>query len=234
MNLYQKVLLTLFIPVSLIIIALDYIFPSQYFVDIIKFATMAALLLASLYIKKKYNEQLLLLLALFFAVTGDFFLVLLEHFLSFSWPMAIFFFTLAYISLSVVFSKVKYHGPMLLVLNVLPILTLIFPVIYLSYHKISGPILPLGIIFIVALSFMAWSAIKSLFGSYYSTGSAKLMAAAGLLILICDCSVILSQFGPACPHYLTLLLKTITWGTWIPAWTLVAVLIAEDNLVSAK
>lgn len=234
MTSYQKFLLSVFIPVTPLIIALDYVFPSQFFVDIIKFSTIAVLFLFSLYIRKRYNEQLLLLLALFFAVSGDFFFVLLDRFLSISWPIGIVSFSISYFLLTVVFSKANSLVRIQLILTAVPVLSLVLPVIYLSYHEVSAHILPVGIIFITVLSLMTWSAIKTLFGSYYSTQSAKLMAASGFLILICDSSVILSQFGPACPHFITLLLKSITWAAWIPAWTIIAVLIGEDKLLNER
>lgn len=233
MNLYQKLLLAVFIPVTLVIITLDYIFPSQFFVDIIKFATMTALLLASLYVKKRYNEQLLLLLSLLLAVSGDLLFVLLKDLLAFSLPIGVSFFTISYISLIAVFSKAKFHDPLML-LTAVPVLSLVLPVAYVSYNKVDDRILPFGIIFIVVLSFMTWSAVKTLFGRYYSAGSAKLMAAAGFMILICDCSVILSLFGPEGFQYFKTVLKSIIWGAWIPAWTLIAVLIGEDKLLAEK
>lgn len=233
MNLYQKGLLCLFIPVTLIIIALDYIFPKQYSVEIIKFMTMAALLLASLYVKKRYNEQLLLLLALFFAVSGDLFFVLLESLQTYSKPIGIICFSIAYISLTTVFSKGNSLTPVQTILTAFPILALIIPVCYNSYSKVSGLILPIGIIFTIILSYMAWSALKAPFRCYFSRRAAVIIVIAGLLIIICDCSVILSMFAPSFYCY-RLILKAITWGAWIPAWTLIAVLIAEDNLVNEK
>ncbi|MCL5057794.1 MAG: hypothetical protein M1130_07340 [Actinobacteria bacterium] len=61
---------------------------------------------------------------------------------------------------------------------------------------------------------------------------AYLSLLAGLLILISDIGVANNVFNPAYSSIIVPWLQNIIWGTYIPAWTLMAVNIAENRLLA--
>jgi hypothetical protein len=71
----QKILIAIYFPITLLIFILDNIYPQENIVLYIKYATMITLFLSGLTIKKKFFEQKLMALSLFFLVIADFFLV---------------------------------------------------------------------------------------------------------------------------------------------------------------
>lgn len=75
MNNTQRSLLAIFIPMTILIIIFDNIFPRENMVNYIRYAIIIALFIVSISIKKKFHEQMLMALSFFFVVIADFFLV---------------------------------------------------------------------------------------------------------------------------------------------------------------
>lgn len=232
MNSKQKVLLSIFLPLSALIVILDNVFPGADMVNYFKFATVCAVFLASLKIAKRYREQVVLNVAVFFAVVGDFFLNLCSTVPELAVrvvPFGISGFLLAYILLIVVFHK-KYSASWKELLAAVPVLAVFIPNLIILHPYVSGYMLWGTLLFGLVLCFMAWTSIGAMFRGYFRMEVSWRVALAGYLMFISDMGVANSLFNPAFAGHFVPWLENIIWGAYVPAWTLIAVTIAEDEL----
>ncbi len=232
MNRKQRALLSIFLMITALIVALDNFFPGDPAVNRFKFGTMLALFLSTLVIKKNCREQIILNVAVFFMVVGDFFLDFCEPFPDLGWkvvPLGMLGFMMAYILLIAAYRKNFSVGPRELLASV-PLLAVSIPSLLALLPQFSRSFLPGIAIFGVVLFFMAWLSVSALFSGRYRRGVAWRIALSGFLILVSDVAVAHSLFNPAYAGQFIPWLKNIIWGTFIPAWTLIAVNIAEDCL----
>ncbi|MEQ8153695.1 MAG: hypothetical protein ABRQ25_02200 [Clostridiaceae bacterium] len=65
MNNSQRIILSVYLPVTMMLLILDNVYPEQDFVRIIKYTVIITLFVSSLSVKKKYKEQKLMTLSLF-------------------------------------------------------------------------------------------------------------------------------------------------------------------------
>ena len=63
----QRILIAIYFPITLLIVILDNIYPEENMVLYLKYATMITLFLSAVTIKKKFYEQKLMALSLFFS-----------------------------------------------------------------------------------------------------------------------------------------------------------------------
>lgn len=75
MNNTQRVLLSIYLPITFLILILDNVFPGVNIVWYIKYTIIITLFLSAASMKKKFKEQNIMTLSLFFVVLADFFLV---------------------------------------------------------------------------------------------------------------------------------------------------------------
>ena len=234
MNSTQRKLLYTFLPMTLVIVLLDNLLSGATLVNYVKYATIIALFLFTLGIKKKHLEQLYANIAIFFIVVADFFLVFCDTLPGIRDKLAILgvlAFLFAYLFLILAFHKsFKVGGRELLA--ALLVLILYVPNYINLWPHATGLMFYGGTFFSIVLCYMAWTCICTLFRYHYKPGVAFRIALAGCLMLISDIGVAQSFFNPAFQHQFNPLLASIIWATYIPAWTLIATTIAEDNLLA--
>lgn len=232
MNRRQRILLSVFLTLTAAIVLLDNIFPGASMVNCFKFATIAAILLATLSFRKRYREQIILNVAVFFAVVGDFFLNLcsaIPQLAAKAVPFGIAGFFLAYLLLIAVFHRKPGPGWKEL-LAAVPVLGVFIPNFMVLHSHVDGWLKWGAIVFSFILCFMSWTAIGTTFRGYYGLRSSCFMALAGYMMFVSDMGVANSLFNPAYAGQFVPWLENIIWGTFIPAWTLIAVVIAGEDM----
>lgn len=231
MNKTQKVLLAVYLPVTALILILDRYMPAAVPVYYFKFAAITSLFITATFIKKTCRPQVLLNLSLFFIVIADFFLVFAETIPSLkghTFLLGMGGFMAAYLLLIAVFRKHSKTGPCRPV-AAFPVLTVFLPVFAVLVQHINGLMLWAALLFSAVLCVMAWSAIATLCSGCYSPKASRLMAAAGFLAFICDMGVALAHFHPLFAGRFVPWLENIIWAAYVPAWTLIVLLIAEKG-----
>ena len=232
MNPAQKVLLWVFLPITALIVLLDNLHPGVAGVNYFKFAVIASLFLSALALRNRYREQVKLTAAVFFAVAGDFFLNFcstLPKLADRVMPYGELAFLFAYLLIIGVFAKGFRIGPKELFAAV-PVLGVFIPNLAVLSHHISRPHFLGALLFGLVLAFMAWVSACATFSGCYRPDVSRCMALAGLLIFISDTALAHSLFNPEFAGHFVPWLKNIIWGAYVPAWTLVVVIIAEDRL----
>ncbi|KJS13773.1 MAG: hypothetical protein VR67_03225 [Peptococcaceae bacterium BRH_c8a] len=233
MNNTQKKLLYTFLPMTVIIILLDILSHGDIKVGYVKYATIITLFLATLVVRKRYQEQKIMNIAVFFIIVGDFFLVFCDTFPEISGKVhifGIFGFLVAYLFLILAFHKNFRVGWKELFAGI-PVLAIFIPNYFILFPYVSGLMFYGGTLFSVILCYMAWVSICTMLRCYYSPRISRCIALAGYLMLICDIGVSQSLFNPAFANQFNPWLACLIWGSYVPAWTLIAVTIAEDNLL---
>ena len=229
----QKILLAVFLFMTMIILILDNLFPGDSPVYYIKYGTVVSLFVVALAIRKRYREQVIMNLALFFAAVGDFFL----NFCNVNPALAVKVvpfgmagFTLSYLLLIAAWLKNFKPGVWELVAAI-PVLGVYIPVFITLVPYVRGAMFYAAVLFGIVLCFMAWTSISTLFGGYYSSKVSHRTALAGYLIFLSDIAVAFVLFHPAFAGTFVPWLENIIWLTYIPAWTLIVTTIAEEDLV---
>ena len=78
MNRVQRIILMFYLPLTLLILLLDRLYPGENLVSYVKYSVVVSMFLWAAVLHKKYPEQGQLSLALFFTAAADFFLVYLN------------------------------------------------------------------------------------------------------------------------------------------------------------
>ncbi|CAH2213773.1 lysoplasmalogenase family protein [Tepidibacter aestuarii] len=233
MNNIQRVLLSIYLPITIFILILDNLYPGENLVSYIKFSTIITLFLVALRIKKKYYEQKFLNLSIFFIVIADFFLVFCNTIPELS-RRVVFYgiigFMLAYLSLIIAFQKNFKIGSGEL-LAIVPVLGIFIPIFVKLYPYVPGAMFYGVIIFGLVLCYMVWTSISTLFRGYFTPKISRYVALSGFLMLVCDMGVANELFNPAFAGQFVPWLKNIIWVSYIPAWTLIVYILADDNLL---
>lgn len=231
MNTMQKRLLIIYLPLTFIILILDHIYPNIKMILRIKYIIMVTLFLSSIIAKKKFHEQKIMALSLFFLVIGDFFLVFyytLDLKMDLS-PIGALSFLCAYICLIIAYHKNFKIDIKEIFAGIFISIILIYIFFSLSPY-VHGFIFVGSLIFSLVLSFMTWTGICTLFRNYFTRKISKLIATSSILMFICDIGVAFSRFYPIYSKPFIPWLQNIIWITYIPGWTLLAVIIADDTL----
>lgn len=233
MNNTQRILLAIYIPLTFLIILFHNICPKENMVFYLKYTIMISLFLSALIIKKKFNEQKLMALSLFFLVVADFFLVFvssidkLDTDLS---PVGAAGFLFAYLCLIVAYQKNFKLGKAEITTAVAILIIFLYIGISLKPY-VKGVTLMGALIFGVVLCYMTWTSICTIFRRYFNQKTAWLIALSGILMFICDIGVAFSRFYPLYSKIYVPWLANLIWATYIPGWTLLAVIISEENLL---
>lgn len=236
MNNIQRALLAIYLPLTLLFLVLDNLYPGESFVSYIKFATIITLFLVAFCIKKKYKEQKLMTLAILFVTIGDFFLVYCRNIKELSnivVPFGMLGFMVAYLSLILAFQK-NFKIGLGELLALVPVLGIFIPNCIVLYPYITGSIFYGVTIFSLVICYMTWTTISTLFRGYYNPIVSRYIALSGFLMLICDLGVANSLFNPAFAGKFIPWLKNIIWGAYVPAWTLIVFIIATEDLFKQK
>lgn len=227
----QRILLAIYLPITVLILILDNLYPGVHIVKYIKYTIILTLFFAVISIQKRYREQKILALSYFFIIIADFFFGISRILDNLKINLSLFGivgFLLAYLCLIYVYQK-NFKVDIEEIMAVIPIL-LIFLYICISLKPyVKGPVLIGTIIFGFILCYMTWSAICTVFRGYFSTKTSILIALSGSLMFICDIGVAFTLFHPYYSKVFVPWLNNIIWAAYIPGWTLLAVIISEEN-----
>jgi len=230
MNNSQRILLAVYLPLTVLILIFDNLYPASDTVRYLKFTTMFTLFLAVMVVKKNTREQRIMTWAYFFLVLADFFMVLLTTFDTLNIYLEALGgigFLIAYLFLIVALQK-NFRFGRAEIIAAIPIAA-VFLTIYFLLEPYLSVVFSVGVfIFELALCYMTWTAVCTLFRNYYNLKVARWIAAGAILILICDMAVVLSVFLPQYPSFLPWV-ENIVWGAYVPGWTLLAVVINDEN-----
>lgn len=91
-----------------------------------------------------------------------------------------------------------------------------------------GPMVGGGIAIGLMLSLTATAMVSTLYRGYFSQWAARLIAAAGSLMFASDLLEAGAIYHPALRGF-RLWKENLIWGTYVPAWTMLLLLLAEDR-----
>jgi len=228
----QKITLSTFLPLTLLILLLDRLYPGADLVNYVKYATMLSLFFWAARQKKKYPEQKTLNRALFFVIVADFFFVYCDTIPALKdrvVPLGVASFTIAYLYLIRACQKnfrcrwAEALAAAFILSIYLPFYLFLFP--YVQGWKFYGLSL-----FGLVLTYMSWTALCTLFRGYYSLRAALCLALAGIFILLSDLGVGLAITHPDYYGVFVPWLVNWIWAFYVPAWTLIVLVIAEEQL----
>ncbi len=230
MNNAQRVLLSVYLPLTVFILILDNFFTGYDLVQYVKYITVVTLYLAAQWVNKIGNEQQLMSLALLCVAIADLFLVLLPTITGFDYTVAgSAGFAAAYLCL-IGANRKNYRigvgeviSAILLVSISLAVLATL-PLSEIPVWKLVG-VLCFGVI----LNYMAWTSICTIFRRYYRIKIALLLAISAILMLVSDLAVAYVHFNLQYTALYQPWMQNVVWAAYIPAWTLLAVVISEDN-----
>lgn len=233
MNSEQNFILKIYLFLTAVIIVLDNILPNHFAVNYFKFTVVLTLFPVALLVGKSFREQWILVFAVFLMVLGDFFLTLcaaLPEPTEDAGILGVISFLMSYLSLLGVFLKGCKKCPEQY-LALIPVLALLLPACWAVLPHVAARLLPGALIFALALGYMSWAAIGTLFSDYYSPAVSLRFALAGCLILISDIGVANRLFNPEYGQHFVWWLQNIVWGAYIPAWTLIVINVADERLL---
>jgi len=233
MNKIQKILLAIYLPMTLLILIIDNIYPKEDMVLYLKYSTMITLFLSAIKMKKKFREQKVMTLSLFFLVVADFFLVFINTIDNFNIDLSfvgVVGFLFAYLCLIVAYQKNFGVGKGEITTAILIVIGFICIIISLQPY-VKGLMFVGILIFGLVLCYMTWTSICTIFRNYFKPKLARLIAISGVLMFICDIGVAFSRFHPLYLKGYMPWLPYIIWGTYIPGWTILAIIISEKNLL---
>lgn len=231
MSSIQRAIMAVYFPFTIFFVFADNYYPANNLVRLIKFLTMLTLFIAALSITKKYKEQKILTIAALFAVLGDFFLGFGERILSIhslDAPLGMLSFMISYLFLVAALQK-NFSLSQKNLMAFLPV-TLVYLPVYLNLSSyVKGPMFVAASIFGLVLCYMCWTSICCLYRGYFTQKVSWFLVVSGCLIFISDLAVANALFNPLFKDQFVPVLQNIIWVTFIPAWTLILVTIAEEN-----
>lgn len=201
---------------------------------IVKYAVIGSIFVASRFLPRPTADHRWLAAALACLFVGDFFLILLGTLPGFSpdqTPVKVggmAGFLAAYLCLlGAYWRRVGWRRAESLLL--LPVMGALAPVAVLLLPHLDGAMRVWALVFTAFLALMAWSALCTVPRGYYATAVARRFAIAGYLMFLSDLAVGMSFFYPGL-HRNQPWLGTFIWITYVPAWALIVVNLAEPNL----
>jgi len=236
MNNMQRSLLAIYLPITVLILIFDNIYPTEDMVQYLKYTIMITLFLSSISIEKRFREQKIMVLALFFLVIADYFLVFSTTLNNFNIDLLSFGvvgFLFSYLCLIVAYHKNFKIGNEEIMSGIL--IVIIFAYVFISLHPYVKGFMLIGVpIFGIVLCYMTWTGICTLFRNYFNLKVSRVIAISSILMFICDIGVAFSVFHPVYSKISVPWLQNIIWAAYIPGWTLLAVIISEKNLLKDK
>ena len=233
MNNTQRILLAIYLPLTILILFLDRNYSSEEIIIFLKYTIIVTLFLASIIVEKNYYEQKFMSLAFFFVVFADFFLVFCDTLVymqrAFE-PIGALGFLFSYLCLIKVYKKNLKIRKEEIIVAIPLVIIFIYSIVVLRPY-INGIMFIGALIFGIVLCLMVWISIVTIFSRYYSKNISLLIALSGILMFICDMAVAFSRFHPLFSETYRIFIVNVIWTSYIPGWTLLAVIINEDELL---
>ena len=205
---------------------------------IVKYAVIGSLFVASRFLPRPTADHRWLAAAVACLFAGDFFLILLGTLPGFAPDQVVVKvggmvgFLAAYLCLlgaywrRVGWSRAEW-------LRLLPVVGVLVPVAVVLLPHVGGAMRVWALVFTAFLALMAWSALCTVPRGHYARPVARRFAVAGCLMFLSDLAVGLSFFYPGL-HRNQPWLGTFIWITYVPAWALIVVNLAEPRLTRAR
>lgn len=231
MNMRQNKLLMTYLPMTLVIVFLDLILEEEQTMWLVKYLVVLSLFLWAFFLGKKTRDQERLGLSLLFVAVGDAFLYLpmaLGYGESVFIPYGMMMFLLAYGCLILVYRQGLRLGRFE-TMAAIPSLAVFYLGLTMLWRAGNGPVISLTLVFWGVLCTMLWMALCTLSPRSPYRRHGKVIALSGVLMVVCDAGVGMGLYYPAQSVLLFILAKSIIWTAYIPAWTLVAWLAAEEH-----
>jgi hypothetical protein len=233
MNQRQKSLLLIYLPVTVLILISDCLYPGRSLVSILKYAVTLSLFLYARFTPKRHAVQKTMALSLMFVAVGDIFLVLSQPipalrsvvFLGAACFSFGYLFLIAAYRKNAVFNKTDAVSAIL-------VFSVFLSAFFVIKPHLSGLFLPAAALFGLVLFSVVWAAFGTLHQGFYTRRAAVLICVSAVLMAVCDSAVGISFFHPRFSGAFNPLLKTITWASYVPGWTLLCVVISEDRLLT--
>lgn len=228
----QKIVLANSLCMTLLILALDNIYPGENMVQYVKYTVMFTLFLSATLIKKEFPEQKIMALSFFFVIIADFFLVVAPTLWNKNFAaLGMMGFFSAYICLIAAYHKGFKVGGAERV-SAIPII-LIFLYVFLSIQPYLVGFMSIPAFFFgIVLCYMTWTAVCTVFRSYFTPKIAGLIALSASLMFICDIGVAFSLFHPLYSNISTIWPQNVVWIAYIQGWTLLVVVINEKDFIN--
>ena len=226
MNRQQHLLLRIFVPWTVLILLLNQFLPDSGATSWLKFGATATLALTVLLKGGKSHRRKKMAAAVLLAATGDLFLILLDADKLLG-LVGVASFLCAYLLLIRAYGTGRKPGLGEAAAG-LPYLLLIAAAAWWLSPSLGTMFSIGGFAAGLVLSLMAWSAVRLLFGGPFKPATARLLAASGMLMFLCDLGVALG-LHPSFTGSSRVLLEQIIWAAYLPGWTLLALAVLEDE-----
>ncbi|MGI6712517.1 MAG: lysoplasmalogenase family protein [Bacillota bacterium] len=228
MNNTQRILLVVYLPLTVLILIFQMLYqkgdPALY----LMFAVRVTMFLSVVVMLKRIKEQILIMLAFLFTIVSDYYFVYAR---TLDQPIAnrelygMLGFIAAYLCLIAAFNKNFKIGKAELI-TLFPFVG-IYTCVFLSLQQYAkGFMYPAAIITGIILCFAGMTMVSTLFRGYFSKKLAWMIALAGCMMFISDMFVAYSIFHPDFKEFI-LWKENLIWGTYVPAWTFLMIVVAE-------
>ena len=201
---------------------------------IVKYAVIGSIFVASRFLPRLTTDHRWLAAAVACLFVGDFFLILLGTLPGFAPDQTVVKvggmvgFLAAYLCLlGAYWRRVRWSRAEWLLL--LPVIVALVPVAWVLLPHLAGAMRVWALVFTAFLALMAWSALCTVPRGYYARPVARRFAIAGYLMFLSDLAVGMSFFYPGLDRNQPWL-GTFIWITYVPAWALIVVNLAEPRL----
>lgn len=228
----QKLVLSVFLTITMIELAAIVIFRNSDAVRYFEFAVTAAMLLLAFAAKKRVREQKLIAASFMFTAVGEFFLliypILREGETATMQGLASFL--LGYVFLIAAFHrKFRWSLPDLLLL--IPFLCAVGLLFANLRSYLAGTMLAAVTAFCGVITIMAWTAVTTLRRGYFARRAAAMAAAAGVMIFASDFGAAFQIFYPPLLSSPSLVTESLVRATFVAAWTLLLAIIYDADIL---
>lgn len=227
----QRILLSVYLPLTVLILLFRMLYQNGAPALYLMFAVRVTMYLSVVVMLKRYKEQKLIVLAFLFTVISDYYFVYaktLAQSINNSEFYGMLGFIVAYLCLIAAFNRNFKIGKAELITSI-PFVG-IFTYVFLSLQQYAkGFMYPAAIITGIVLCFAGITMVSTMYRGYFSKKSAWLIALAGCLMFISDMFVAYSIFHPDFKEFI-LWKENLIWGTYVPAWTFLMMVVAEDQI----
>lgn len=230
MNKAQRVLLAVFLAFTVFSLFFTSLYRDSDPVWYFRFSLRLTMFLTVLALMKRSREHVLIMLALLSSVVSDYYFLLALTFKAEIPNRQIYGmlgFTLTYVFLTAAFSH-QFRPGKKEALTLVPF-GLTFLLVFLQLRPyVRGIMFPAALVLGVILCWFAMTMVSVLYRKTYSRKIAWLLALAGVIAFASDMVVAFTLFHPAFNTFIEWV-QNFVWGTYMTAWTLLVVVMADDQ-----
>lgn len=229
MNRIQRMVLSAFLTLTVMELLLVYIYDTSDLVRWVQFAGTVLLFMIAAMVKKEYREQRILVFGFLFSAIGDFFMILLPVIMKDADAnlIGIVCFLLSYLFIIWAFNRnfrIKLSDGLL----ALPFIAAVVYYFATMLIYIEGMMIIAVLLFSITIAIMAWTSVCTLVRGYFTKRVAIIAAIAATALFISDMGVAYALFYP--PLKGSVLLEMFIRGTYVPAWTLLLVVVCDNHI----